>query len=54
MGVFVKWTSVKKVTDGHEWTCYMGFYTMEDVLNYAREQIRPEYYIEPGTPMDIM
>lgn len=54
IGVFVKWASVKKVTEGHEWPCYNGFYTLEDALNYAREQIGPDYYVEPGTSNTLM
>lgn len=41
-GVFVKWVSVKRVTNGHEWPCYKGFYTLEDALK------------EPGTPMELI
>lgn len=31
-GVFVKWNSVKAVTEGHEWPVYKGFYTLEKHL----------------------
>lgn len=44
----------QEATDGHEWLCYKGFYTLEDALNYARNQIGPDYYIEPDTPVDMM
>lgn len=53
-GVFVKWASVKRVKEGHEWPCYKGFYTLEDALSYAREKIGPDYYIEPRTLMELM
>lgn len=44
----------QEATDGHKWLCYKGFYTLEDALNYARNQIGPYYYIEPDTPVDMM
>lgn len=53
-GVFVKWASVKRVTDGHEWPCYKGFYTLEEALYYARENIGPNYYEEHGPPVELM
>lgn len=53
-GVFVKWNSIKKVTEGHEWPIYKGFYTLEHALDYARQHLGHVFYIEEGTPVALI
>lgn len=53
-GVFLRWNSVKRANEGHEWPIYKGFYTFEEALEFARGKLGHDFYIEEGPPVDIL
>lgn len=53
-GVFVNWSSVKKVTEGFTWPIFKGFYTLEEAMEHARKHIGYNFYVEESVPVSLM
>lgn len=53
-GVFVKWNSVKRVTENFDWPVYKGFYFLDEAMSYARQHLGHDFFVEEGTPVDLL
>lgn len=52
-GVFKKWSSILRSIEGFSWPIYKGFYFMNEALDFARNHLGFDFYVEEAIEEDL-